>query len=453
MIPGPVEAIPRPSTRLGYSFGRSWFLLVLAGLVWLVPALVDGRFAYAMVGWDLLLLLGWLADLRMLPQPGHLIVRRRWTTPLALSVESQAEISVANQSKSTLHVQILDYVPSSLRNEPAAVELTVPARGEAGATYTVQPTNRGPATVAPCYLRYQSALRLAERWAIADLTQEVTVYPDLRDARRVAMFLMRSRQVELEKRFSRIRGAGHAFESLREYREGDDFGDICWTATARRGKLVTRLYELERSQTVWIVLDTGRLMRTRVASLSKLDYAVNAALALSQVALLAGDRVGLLAYKRTIQSLIPAERGKAQLRQLLEALAGVREDGSEADHLHAVSRLMRNQRRRSFVVWITDLAETVMTPEVIEAASALLSRHLVLFVVIGQPDLQRAAAQRPSSVAEMYEVSAAQEVIHRRERLLARLRERGALALEAESGDLAPLLVNSYLQVKQRSQL
>jgi len=194
-------------------------------------------------------------------------------------------------------------------------------------------------------------------------------------------------------------------------------------------------------------------MRTRVASLSKLDYAVNAALALSQVALLAGDRVGLLAYKRTIQSLIPAERGKAQLRQLLEALAGVREDGSEADHLHAVSRLMRNQRRRSFVVWITDLAETVMTPEVIEAASALLSRHLVLFVVISQPDLQRAAAQRPSSVAEMYEVSAAQEVIHRRERLLARLRERGALALEAESGDLAPLLVNSYLQVKQRSQL
>jgi uncharacterized protein (DUF58 family) len=453
MIPTPVEAVPRPSTKLGYSFGRRWFLLVLVGLVWLVPTFLDGRFAYAIVGWDLLLFLAWVADLVTLPKLHQLIVRRRWTTPLALAVDSQVEIAVANQSRSPLHIQILDYVPSSLMGEPASVELTVPAGGESTVTYTVQPRSRGRVAVAQCYLRYQSAMRLAERWAIADLGQEVTVYPDLRDARRLAMFLISSRQIELEKRFSRFRGAGHAFESLREYREGDDFGDICWTATARRGKLVTRLYELERSQTVWIVLDTGRLMRARVASRSKLDHAVNAALALGQVALLAGDRVGLLAYKRTIQTLIPAERGKAQLRQLLESLADVREDSSEADHMHAVSRLMRTQRRRSFVVWITDLAETVMTPEVIEAASALLSRHLVLFVVIGQPDLQRAAARRPYSVGDMYEVSAAQEVIHRRELLLARLRERGALAVEAESGELAPLLVNAYLEVKQRSQL
>jgi uncharacterized protein (DUF58 family) len=240
---------------------------------------------------------------------------------------------------------------------------------------------------------------------------------------------------------------------LREYREGDDFSDICWTATARRGKLVTRLYELEKSQTIWLVLDTGRLMRTYVASLSKLDYAISAGLALAQVALLTGDRVGLLAYARSIQSRVPPERGTAQLRQVLEALALVREDVSEADHLQAASRLMRDQKRRSMVVWITDLAETAMTPEVIEAASTLVSRHLVLFVVIGQPDLRMAAVRSPQNVAEMYEVSAAQEILHRRELLLARLRERGALAVEAESADLAPLLVNSYLEVKQKSLL
>ena len=94
-----------------------------------------------------------------------------------------------------------------------------------------------------------------------------------------------------------------------------------------------------------------------------------------------------------------------------------------------------------------------MMPEVIEAASKLLPRHLVLFVVIGQPDLRLAASRRPENVSEMYQVSAAQEVIHRRELLLARLRERGALTVEAESGELAPLLVNSYLDIKQRSLL
>ncbi|MGC2183214.1 MAG: DUF58 domain-containing protein, partial [Terriglobales bacterium] len=172
-----------------------------------------------------------------------------------------------------------------------------------------------------------------------------------------------------------------------------------------------------------------------------------------QVAMFTGDRVGLLAYARNIRQRIPALRGSSHLRQFLETLAIIQEDEWEADHLQAASQLMRDQKRRSLVVWITDLAETAMTPDVIEAAAKLLPRHLVLFVVIGQPDLRTVASLRPASVSEMYQVSAAQEVIHRRELLLARLRERGALAVEAESGELAPLLVNSYLEIKQKNRL
>jgi uncharacterized protein (DUF58 family) len=194
-------------------------------------------------------------------------------------------------------------------------------------------------------------------------------------------------------------------------------------------------------------------MRTRVSSLSKLDHAANAALALCQVALFTGDRVGLLAYARNIRQRIPATRGSSHLRQFMEALATTREDQWEGDHLQAAAQLMRDQKRRSLVVWITDLAETPMTPEVVDAASRLLPRHLVLFVVIGQTDLRLAASRRPANVSEMYQVGAAQEVIHRRELLLARMRERGALAVEVDSGDLAPMLVNSYLTIKQKNQL
>jgi uncharacterized protein (DUF58 family) len=139
--------------------------------------------------------------------------------------------------------------------------------------------------------------------------------------------------------------------------------------------------------------------------------------------------------------------------QIMQQLALVHEDEWEADHLQAASRLLSDQKRRSLVVWITDLAETAMTPEVIEAASQLLARHLVLFVVIGQPDLSQLASQSPRDIHEMYQTAAAQEVVHRRELLLARLRERGALALETSSGKLSTTLVNSYLEIKQRSQL
>jgi uncharacterized protein (DUF58 family) len=453
MIPAPVEAEARPAKRLPFSFGYRFFLLLLIGTGWLVPAFLEHRFVYAMLAWDALLIVSWVADLVSLPKPRELSIRRSWTAPLSLSVPSQATITAINQSKSTLHLHILDALPSSLRSSPPELDIGVAPGREAEAKYSIHPGKRGSANFSQVYLRYEGPFRIAQRWAVADLPQKLTIYPNLLEAKRHAVYLIRSRQITLEKRFSRIRGAGRAFESLREYQDGDDIGDICWTATARRGKLITRLYELEGSQTIWIVLDTGRLMRTRVAGLSKLDHAVNAALALCQVALFTGDRVGLLAYARNIRQRIPALRGSSHLREFLEALAVVDEDEGEADHLRAAAQLLRDQRRRSLVVWITDLAETAMMPEVIEAAAKLLPRHLVLFVAIGQPDLHIAASLRPGNVSEMYQVSAAQEVTHRRELLLARLRERGALALEADSGELAPLLVNSYLAIKQKSQL
>ena len=453
MIPAAAKGGAQPSKRMGFSFGRRFFLFLLVGVVWLVPAFADHRFAYAMAAWDVLLFAVWALDLLSLPKAQELRIRRSWMAPLALSESSEVKITALNESNSTLHLKALDALPFSLRSEPPQLEMTVAPRSETTAEYSVQPSKRGIAIASRVYLRYEGAFRIAERWAMAELPQELTIYPNLHEAKRQAVFLVRSRQMAMEKRFSRIRGAASAFESLREYQDGDDFGDICWTATARRGKLVTRLYELEKSQTIWIVLDTCRLMRTRVASLSKLDHAVNAALALGQVALFTGDRVGLLAYARNIQQRIPAVRGGSHLRQFLETLAAIHEDEWEADHLQAASQLMRDQKRRSLVVWITDLAETAMTPEVIEAAAKLLPRHLVLFVVIGQPDLRRAAAARQENIGEVYQVSAAQEVIHRRELLLARLRERGALAVEADSGELAPLLVNSYLEIKQKNQL
>jgi uncharacterized protein (DUF58 family) len=302
-------------------------------------------------------------------------------------------------------------------------------------------------------VRYQSPLRLAERWTRAALAQNVRVYPNLVEARRHTIYLLRSRQIEMEKRRARTKGIGREFESLRDYRQGDEFRNICWSATARRGKLVTKTFQVERSQTVWLVVDCGRLMRTRVAGLSKLDYAVNASLCLAEVALYSGDRVGLLAYGRGLQQRILPGRGSVHLRQLLERLVDVHEEATEADHLRAGSALLSTQKRRSLVVWFTDLAETAMTPEVVDAAMRLSPQHLVLLAVVGQPDLAAAAAAEPIDAGAMYQAAAAHEVMHRREALLARVRERGALTIEMTSSALSSAVVNSYLDIKQRNQL
>jgi len=428
-------------------------MLLFVGLVWLGPAFFDSRFIYAMLAWDAFVVLLWIVDLVQMPRASRLSVKRSWHSPAALSIESEITLTVENSSGRTIRATLIDNVPPQLRSEPPTLTLSAPRRGEGVDTYRIRPIKRGDAKIGDCYVRYQSLLRIAEKWVRVPLEQTVRIYPDLDEAKRHSMYLLRSRQIALEKRRTRMRGIGREFESLREYQQGDEYRDICWTAAARRAKLVTRVYQMERSQTVWVVVDSGRLMRARVGNLSKLDQAVNAALSLAQVALYSGDRVGLVAYGRAIRHQLPAAKGSLHLRQMIEQLALVWEEGAEADHLQMAGRLMSDQKRRSLIVWLTDLAETAMTPEVIEAASMMMPRHLVLFVVIGQPDLGQLAGKTPQNESEMYRVAAAQEMVHRREMLLARLRERGALAMEVTSGAVSPALVNAYLQIKERSQL
>jgi len=453
LIPPEISAAARSHKRIGVAFGDRFFMLLFVGLVWLGPAFFDRRFVYALFGWDAFALLLWLIDLAQMPRPAQLLVQRTWHSPAALSIESEVGLSLENSSRSSIHAKLIDSVPVQLRSEPPTVSVRASRRKGGVGYYRIRPLRRGDATLGPCYVRYQSAFRIAERWVRAPLEQTIRIYPDLEDAKRHSIYLLQSRQIALEKRHTRMRGIGREFESLREYQDGDEYRDICWTASARRAKLVTRVYQMERSQTIWIVIDSGRLMRTRVGSLSKLDKAVNSALSLAQVALYSGDRVGLVAYGRSIRQQLPAAKGSAHLRQLIEQLAVVHEEGAEADHLQMASRLLTDQKRRSLIVWLTDLAETAMTPEVIEAASMMMPRHLVLFVVVGQPDLGVLASKTPESESEMYRIAAAQEMVHRRELLLARLRERGALAMEVSSGSVSAVLVNAYLQIKERNQL
>jgi uncharacterized protein (DUF58 family) len=453
LIPLPITAAAARQKRLGAAFGPRFVLLLLIGLIWLGPALIHLQFLYGMLVWDLLVVAAWGIDLARLPRPALLSVTRSWNSPAALSAPAGIDLVLHNGSSTAVRAIVVDNIPLSLRAEVPQLDMVAPPKGEVSIQYEICPMKRGESVLGSAYIRYQSFFRIAERWAVADLCQKVRIYPNLEEARRHSISMIRSRQIEMEKRYTRQRGQGREFESLREYHDSDEYGNICWKASARRGKLITRLFQTERSQSIWLVLDCGRLMRTKVSGLSKLDYAVNAALSLGQVALGSGDRVGLLAYGHSIKYRVLPNRGSLHLRSLIEKLALVQEEPGESDHLQAANALLSTQKRRSLVVWITDLAETVMTPEVIEAAGRISTRHLVIFAVIGQPDLGDLAAKEPDSISRMYLIAAAQEMMHRREALLATLRRRGVLAFEIESARASAAVVNSYLEAKERNLL
>src|SRR5215472_1201357 len=352
LIPAEVGARTRALGRLPFGFGPRFFVMLILGLLWLVPAWWSPRLIAAMFLWDVVIVLASASDLLRMPRPEELDVRRSWVGAPELARPCEVTLTIRNFAGTTVQCLATDETPVSLRAAPPTSELVVLAKNKSRASYKILPRERGDHRLGRVYLRYQSWLGLAQRWTVAEIAQTVRVLPDLEQARQHALYLIRSRQIEMERRRRRQRGHGREFESLRDYQQGDDIRDICWTATARRRQLTTRIFELERSQAIWIVLDAGRLLRAEVQPvqpegqqeqgslrISKLDYAVNAALSLAQVATQCGDRVGLLAYGRAIQFNVAAGRGALHLRSIVDCLAQVRPEASEADHSRAARLL------------------------------------------------------------------------------------------------------------------
>lgn len=460
--PEPIRAACEPRRKLAFGLTPRAIALLTAGFLLLIPGFWVPGLSYAMLVWDALVVLAAGLDGMRLPNATLLTAERSWSNAPALDSETEIELVLENHGHVIIDCLLTDDLPEAMSTEPVKQRLTAFPRVPAKVRYRVTPRQRGDCETGWLYVRYRSPLGLAERWARAPLTQTVRVYPALRTSEDQQIFLARSRQIEMQLRQARQRGLGRDFESLREYREGDDLRDICWTATARRGGLITRQYQTERSQAVWIVMDCGRLMRhlrwggsldeiNEANPHSKLDYACSTAVALAQLALFSGDRVGLLAYGQNVQQRLLPGRGAAHLRQMIELLAQARVETSEADHLRATAMLNRLQPRRSLILWITDLAETAMRPEVIDGATQLLRRHVLLFVAMAQPEVDRIASTRPKSIDEMFRAAAAQEMAGRRELLLARLREQGALTLDLDPEKLTSAVLNQYLTVKERA--
>lgn len=453
LAPPSISSPARQVRRLAFGLTPRSLLLLAAGLLWIGPAWVDRRAIALLVLWDAAVLALVVLNVRRLPRAAELNVTRTWPAPLTLGASAEVRVSIQNRGPVPLELRVSDYIDPKLRRELPESIVVAPAGAIGAMAYTLTPRERGDARVGGVALQWKDSWGLAERFGVAPVDQVVRVYPSFEEGRRQSMFLIRSRQITLEKRRAKRFGGGREFDSLRDYQPGDERRDVAWSASARRGKLVTKVYQPERSQTLWLLVDAGRLLRARVGQHTTLDSTVTAALTLAQVALTSGDRVGLVAYGRRLQHRVAPSRGPGHLRTLVDALATVRADGAEADHATAAATVLAAQKRRALIVWLTDVAETAGVPDVIEHARRMAPAHVVLFAVLRQPEVTALAAAVPDSASEMYRVLSAQEVLDRRDALLHGLRQRGALVVETSPQELSGGVVDRYLEIKERGLL
>lgn len=435
-----------------FIFSRRFYFLFAAGLVplslsWTLPEL-----RYWAFGYDFFLVAAAVADFIISRKlPAEITVSREFERRFALRDPVKVSLHFDNSSERNILLRVKDEYPPELDlDETREAEFELGAHSTAEFYYHVTPPKRGRYSFGRTAVRFLSRFGLV--WCQTELGEagSVKVYPNMRRAREMELKALGARSFLAIERRSVRRGEGREFESMRDYVRGDEMRHISWTATARRSKLTTRQYQIERDQTVIVALDAGRLMTGRIDEETKFDTALHASLALMSACARAGDNCGLVVFGRRVRKYLPPKRGLEHIDAVLEALHDLEPELIEPSYARAFQFIATSTKKRALVVILTDLVDKDSSKELINSLKLLRPRHLPLVATIGDRDLNATVSKAPDDIKDVFTQSAAEEIIHQRESALRLVETLGGLALDVTTQNLAPKLLETYLRIKER---
>lgn len=385
--------------------------------------------------------------------PEDLEIEREVPAKFSVGVPNAVVLTVRNVSAKRARLRIRETPPPSFSGERHLGDVAVAPRGELRRTLRLTPSDRG------LYRFGAPGVRSLGPWGLAGwqgpwpLETEARVYPDIKAVESYALLAKRGRLPELGVRPTRITGAGREFESLREWQPGDDYRDVDWKATARSGKPIVRLFEAERSQTMMIAVDAGRLMTARVGELTKLDRAVNAALLLTYLGVRADDYVGLMVFGRDVQAYLPPRKGHRQFLAVLDALYKAEGALEEPDYGRALRYVAARLTKRSLFVLFTDLLGAEPSGRLLEVLGTLPRRHLPLVVTQRNREVETMGIAEPAKESDVFVSSVAEDLLRDKAAAVGSLTARGVLVLDVDPAELSVASVNRYLELKARGRL
>ncbi len=437
-----------------FIFTKLFYALLTLGFVplslsWGRPAL-----RWLTLLFDFALVMAAFLDSRISPLPEGLEIGREIDGRFHIGAETEVRVRVLNRTRRAASLRIKDeYPPEMILRARREGHMRVEAQTSAALVYALTPPRRGRFQFGQTAIRYVSRLGLVWREARTGEGLTVKVYPNIRRAREAELKALGARSLVAAHRRTSWRGEGRDFESLREYVPGDELRHVSWSATARRGKLTTRQYQIERDQTILIALDAGRLMTARIEGETKFDSAIHAALALMSAAARGGDHAGLVVFGRRTRIYVPPAKGRDLMDSVLEALYAVEPEMIEPSYTRAFEFIAANCKRRALVVVLTDLLDEEGSRELLSSLKLLRPRHLPLVVSIGDRDLRAVVRDTPEYIRDLFTQSVAEEIMHQRETALRHVEAQGGLALDVTASALVPALLETYIRVKERGLL
>ena len=324
--------------------------------------------------------------------------------------------------------------------------------GAGSAAIPIRAVRRGTIRFPNLWIRWQGPLGLVWKQRRMGLDQAVLVTPDIRAVQdKAILFHTRDAMHGLVAHLQI--GEGAEFEALADFRQGMDRRSIDWKSSARHMSLLGKEYRTERNNNIIMALDCGRAMSEPVGGVPRIDRAVSAALLTAYAALKGGDRVGLFSFDARPGAASHPVSGPRAFPLLQRVAAGIDYSVRETNYTLGLATLASELSRRSLIVIFTEFADTISAELMLGAVGPLLKRHLVLFVVLRDEELEAFIGARPAEAEDVSRAVTAAALLRERTLVLTRLRHLGVHIVEAAAADAGPALLNAYLDLKRRSLL
>ena len=402
-----------------------------------------------------------VADIALLWHRRAVTAERRLSQRFSNGDDNPVTIQVESAYPFAVTFEVIDELPPQFQRRDfrwlcsggaavlaAPVSAAAPASAAVTMTYTLRPLRRGVYNFGHVIVFASTRLGLVERRYKCAAPCDVSVYPSFQRLHQYEL-MAASRHLQ-EPGIKRVRRIGRNtdFEHIRDYLRGDDYRTVNWRATARTGRPMVNVYQDERSQQVFSIIDKGRVMQQAFEGMTLLDYAINASLALSYVAMRKEDRAGLITFADTVDTVVAADRRSGHLNRLMETLYAEQTDFAETDFSALAVAIGRHINKHSLLILYTNFMGLVSLQRQLPFLQQIARRHRLLVVFFADVELQQFIDTPPRTAEERCQQEVARKFADEQQLISATLRQHGILSLLTTPQELTPGVINRYLAVR-----
>lgn len=375
---------------------------------------------------------------------------RMMSEKLSNGDDNEIKISIKNYYTFPISIKIMDEIPFQFQIRNFEIKQKIRASSQNEINYFLRPTERGEYHFGNLNIYVSSPLSLVSRRFKFDTDRMVPAYPSYIQLRKYSLMAFSNNLFQYG--IKKIRRIGHTmeFEQIKEYNQGDDVRTLNWKATAKKNALMVNQFQDEKSQSVYMIIDKGRVMKMPFNGMSLLDYAINATLVLSNVILKKQDKAGMLAFSKKVENRVFAEKRASQMQKILETLYNIKTDFFESDFSRLYTDIKKNINQRSLIVLYTNFETMDGLHRQLPYLKGIAKNHLLVVVFFNNTELNELISKNAESIQEIYDKVIAEKFSFEKRLIVNELKKHGIYSVLTQPENLTLDTINKYLEIKSR---